>query len=117
MAAVWRVCNNIASSGIVGIVCACMWFGQGHREKTPSPRQEEPSPPEAPQQSAEEAHRALPGKQRKKTHNHIIERPRQPRSKRSVTEQPITARPPEAKTQGITDVCEHRLRWLLSDLL
>ena len=101
-----------------------MWFGQGHREKNPSPRQEEPSPPEAPQQSAEEAHRArsaprgaLPGKQRKKMHSHIIERPRQPRSKRSVTEQSITARPPEARTQGITDVCEHRLRWLLSDLL
>ena len=52
-----------------------MWFGQEHREQTQSPRQEEPSPPEAPQQSAEEAHRArsaprgaLPEKQRKKTH-------------------------------------------------
>ena len=42
-------------------------------------------------------------------YNLIIERSRQSRSKRmhSVTEQPIIARPPQVRVQGVTDVCGH----------
>ena len=52
-----------------------MWFGQGHREQDPVPVPGRAKSPEAPQQNAEEAHRARGaprgarhGKQRKKAH-------------------------------------------------
>ena len=35
-----------------------MWFGQGHREQDPVPVPGRAKSPEAPQQNAEEAHRA-----------------------------------------------------------